>query len=176
MKTIKPLLINNLDFALSEQTTSGSVDLPALQRLIDLLALPIGELDQYYQMASIQYKLAGFARKHNHASLHLAVDAELPTFCQRCLGEMTLQLRLDFDYIISDIEPSEFDADDDIDWLEASREMNVWELIEDELLIAFPIAPVHSAAQQEKCVSYNMQSGEKPNPFAVLKNLPKKSS
>lgn len=61
-------------------------------------------------------------------------------------------------------------------FVEASREMNVWELVEDELLIAFPIAPVHSAEHQKECVAYIKQSGEKPNPFAVLKDFAKKSS
>jgi uncharacterized protein len=43
--------------------------------------------------------------------------------------------------------------------------MNLTELIEDELLIAMPIAPLHEA----DCIKATMQSGEKPNPFAILK-------
>ena len=43
--------------------------------------------------------------------------------------------------------------------------MNVLQLIEDELLLAMPIAPTHA----EACNKASMQSGEKPNPFAVLK-------
>ncbi len=45
--------------------------------------------------------------------------------------------------------------------------MNVMELIEDELLMAMPIAPTHT----ESCIAEKIQSGDKPNPFAVLKGL-----
>jgi len=54
---------------------------------------------------------------------------------------------------------------DEIDWLEASQEMDLTALIEDELLIAMPIAPMH----ETDCLKTSLQSGEKPNPFAVLK-------
>ncbi|MES2636527.1 MAG: YceD family protein [Pseudomonadota bacterium] len=173
---MKPLLINNLDFAVSEQTLSGTAELLALQRLNDLLALSVEQSAQHMQTAKIQYTLVGAAKKHSQPSLHLSVDAQLPTVCQRCLNEMSVQLNLDFDYLISDTEPVEFDGNDDVDWLEASREMSLWELIEDELLIAFPIAPLHSSEHQQECIQYNKQSGEKPNPFAVLKDFAKKSS
>ncbi len=171
MSQIKPLLINNLEFAVSEQAVSGSVELSVLQRLGELLVLQ----DEHQQPASIQYTLAGAANKYSQPSLHLTIDANLPTICQRCLNEMSVQLKLSFDYLISDTESVGFDENDDLDWLESSREMNVWDLIEDELLIAFPIAPVHSSEQQE-CIQHTKQSGEKPNPFAVLKDFAKKSN
>lgn len=172
MATIKPLLINNLEFAISEQIVSGDVELTALTRLNDLLALK----NERQQAAKIHFTLIGAAKKFSQPSLHLTIDAELPSTCQRCLNEMNVALKLDFDYLISDSEPASFDENDELDWLESSREMPVWEVIEDELLIAFPIAPVHSAANQQVCVQYTKQSGEKPNPFAVLKDFGKKSS
>jgi len=172
MATIKPLLINNLEFAISEQVVSGSVELAALTRLNDLLALKI----ERQQTAKIHYTLIGKAKKFSQPSLHLTIDAKLPTTCQRCLNEMNVLLKLDFDYLISDSAPASFDENDDLDWLESAREMHVWEVIEDELLIAFPIAPVHSSAHQQECIQLTKQSGEKPNPFAALKDFAKKPS
>ncbi|WP_232496451.1 YceD family protein [Methylotenera versatilis] len=172
MAIMKPLLINNLEFAVSEQIVSGSVELTSLQRLNDLLVLKI----ERQQTAKIHFTLIGEAKKFSQPSLHLTIDAELPAICQRCLNEMKVPLKLDFDYLISDSEPAGFDESDDLDWLESAREMHVWEVIEDELLIAFPIAPVHSAVNQQECIQYTKQSGEKPNPFAVLKDFAKKSS
>ena len=174
--TKKPLLINNLDFAISEQVISGNIELSTLQRLNDLLAVTSEQQAKQSQLAQIQYTLKGAAKIHSQPSLHLLIDAELPASCQRCLSEMSVLLKLEFDYLISDAEPAEFDGNDEIDWLQASREFNVSELIEDELLIAFPIAPLHSAEQQNECIEYNKQSGEKPKPFAVLKDFAKKSS
>lgn len=168
---MKPLLINNLEFSASEQLASGSIELTSLQRLGELLVLQV----EHQEPASIQYTLAGSEKKHSLPSLHLTINASLPAICQRCLNEVSVQLKLSFDYLINDTEPVGFDENDDLDWLEASREMNVWGLVEDELLIAFPIAPMHSAQQQE-CIPYTKQSGEKPNPFAVLKDFAKKSN
>jgi uncharacterized protein len=169
---MKPLLINNLEFAVSEQSVSGSVALTVMQRLNELLVLQT----EHQQTADIQYTLGGSAKKYSQPSLHLTIDANLPAVCQRCLSEMNVQLKLSFDYLINETEPVGFDENDDLDWLEASREMNVWEVVEDELLIAFPIAPVHSSEHQQECVQYIKQSGENPNPFAVLKDFAKKSS
>jgi uncharacterized protein len=45
--------------------------------------------------------------------------------------------------------------------------MDVVQLIEDEIIMALPIAPTH----EQNCGPQVMQSGEKPNPFAVLKGL-----
>ena len=159
--------INNLEFALSEQTISGGVDVANMQRLSNMLLLQ----PESQSMADIQYTLAGFAKKYSLPSLHLSINAQLPVACQRCLNEMCVQLKLEFDYLITSSEPTEFDENDDLDWLEVSQSMQVWELIEDELLIAFPIAPVHSHEYANDCAQHKMQSGEKPNPFSVLKGL-----
>jgi uncharacterized protein len=45
--------------------------------------------------------------------------------------------------------------------------MDVKLLVEDEVILALPIAPVHD----NDCTPVTMQSGEKPNPFAALKGL-----
>jgi uncharacterized protein len=45
--------------------------------------------------------------------------------------------------------------------------MDLQKLIEDEIIMATPIAPTHEG----HCAQGTMQSGEKPNPFAVLKGL-----
>ena len=97
----------------------------------------------------------------------MCIKTKLPVICQRCLDEMLVDLDLNFDYLISDSVADELDNNDEIDWIESNVEMNYHELIEDELLLAMPIAPVHKNA----CSKTNTQSGEKPNPFAVLKNL-----
>lgn len=172
MSEIKPLLINNLELSVTEQAVSGVVELNTLQRLDELLVLQA----ERQQPANIQYTLTGSAKKYSYPSLHLTIDANLPAVCQRCLSEVAVRLKLSFDYLISDTEPIGFNGNDDLDWLETSREMNVWDVIEDELLIAFPIAPVHSLEQQNECVQHSKQSAEKPNPFAVLKDFAKKSN
>ena len=80
---------------------------------------------------------------------------------------MELDLSVDYTYVIAEAEPESFEGDEDVDWLEISREMNVDELVEDELLIAMPLGPLHEHA----CKPLVKEDVEKPNPFAVLKDL-----
>ena len=154
------LIINNLEFAEAQQTLAGEIDAANCERLaVTLSASGKG--------ANINFKLTGAAKQLRNPGLHLHIEAKLPVTCQRCLDEMQVQLNLDFNYIICNELPLETDENDDTDWLEAAPDMNVQALIEDELLLAMPIAPMHA----HDCSQQSMQSGEKPNPFAVLKGL-----
>ena len=157
---INYLVINNLEFAEAQQTLTGEINALNCERLAETL-LPSSK------GAHISFKLTGAAKQLRNPSLHLHIEAKLPVTCQRCLDEMLVHLNLDFDYIICKELPIEIDENDDTDWLEAAPEMNVQELIEDELLLAMPIAPMHD----HDCSKQSMQSGEKPNPFAALKSL-----
>ena len=76
-------------------------------------------------------------------------------------------IALTFDYVISESETDAFDENDNIDCVGMSREMNLNALIEDELLIAIPLAPTHQPA----CKPLTTESGEKHNSFSALKNL-----
>ena len=65
--------------------------------------------------------------------------------------------------------------------LALSREFNLMELIEDELLMALPLVPRHEMCpvQPKMTVSdddFESTSGDKPNPFAVLGSLKVKKS
>jgi uncharacterized protein len=77
---------------------------------------------------------------------------------------MKVDVSLIFDYLITNIEPGD---SDEVDWLEPMPEMNVKDIIEDELLMAMPIAPTH----ETQCAQVTLESGEKVHPFAALKDL-----
>ena len=158
--TMNELVINNLEFAQTQQTLTGEIDALKCERLAETL-VPKGK------GAHINFKLTGAAKQLRNPSLHLHIEAKLPVTCQRCLDEMLVSINLDFNYIICNALPTEIDENDDTDWLEAAPETDVQDLIEDELLLAMPIAPMHD----HDCNKQSMQSGEKPNPFAVLKGL-----
>ena len=156
---MKPTLINNLEFAQKNLEITGDLNVAECQRLAETLS------KSAETPANIRYTLAGAAKKLHLPSLHLSVDATLPVLCQRCLEAMQVTLNLTFDYLICESALDEMDENDEMDWLEPAQRMNLGELIEDELLIAMPIAPVHAT----DCTKASMQSGDKPNPFAVLK-------
>ena len=156
---MKPTLINNIEFAEKNLEIAGKIEASSCERLLELLNVSSENL------ADIRYKLIGTAKKQQLPNLNLSIQAKLPVLCQRCLAPMQLNFALTFDYVISAQAPLEAEENDEIDWLEAAPNMNVNELIEDELLIAMPIAPKHDNG----CAPATTQSGEKPNPFAVLK-------
>lgn len=158
---MKSLIINNLEFAQNQQKLVDSFEVSSLKRLTEALALH----DKNSKSAIIHFELAGDCKQLSQPSLHLRIKTELPVICQRCLEEMLIHLDLSFDYLISNTAIDAVDENDEIDWLEASHEMDLHALIEDELLLALPIAPVH----EKNCTKLSMQSGEKPNPFAMLK-------
>jgi uncharacterized protein len=158
---MKTLTINNLEFAQKQQKIADKIATFDLKRLQETLALHEGNT----HLASIYFELTGDSARFRQPSLHLHIKSKLPVICQRCLEEMQVNLELSFDYLISNNPVNALDESDEIDWIEAENEMDVQELVEDELLLAMPIAPVHA----ENCSKLSLQSGEKPNPFAVLK-------
>lgn len=157
--TQKSLIINNLEFAKNQLELNDRLMTAQLPRLAETLV--------NQEKSQVQFQLSGSGKQFRQPSLHLNIKASLAVTCQRCLDEMVVDLNLNLDYLISNTEISEAEESDEIDWLEESHEMDVCELIEDELLLALPIAPTHA----HDCSKLSTQSGDKPNPFAALKGL-----
>ena len=114
--------------------------------------------------------------------LHLTAQTHLPQTCQRCLGEVLLPLEVERSYrFVADEAAAEAQDDEsEEDVLAISREFNLLALIEDELLMALPLVPMHDVCPvQPKMVAADADfegDGEavgagKPNPFAVLAAL-----
>lgn len=177
--SIQPLLIDNIAFAKRNESVSGTLRLADCVRLTDLLQSQRPEplsadflSDNDPAVNVIDYALSGETNAVGQHYLHLVLNASLTTYCQRCLELMPLKLNLNFHYLISDKGFNDLEVDyvedsDDFDVQEASQAMDLHALIEDEIIMATPIAPVH----ENNCVKAPMQSGDKPNPFAVLKGL-----
>lgn len=111
--------------------------------------------------------------------LHLKAHTHLPQTCQRCLGEVSSLLEVDRSYrFVADEATAEAEDDEcDEDLLAISREFNLLELIEDELLMALPQVPMHDICPvQPKMAAVDEDFEDeghegKPNPFAVLAAL-----
>jgi uncharacterized protein len=159
---MKKFVISNLEFAQTQQKLIETFAAFDCKRLAEMLLAQ----DKNAEPVTIHFELIGDCKRFRQPSLHLNIRAKLPVICQRCLDKMQVEMDLNFDYLISNTAISELDESDEMDWLEVDNEMNLLELIEDELLLALPIAPTHA----ENCTKLSMQSGEKPNPFAILKD------
>jgi uncharacterized protein len=179
--TNQTFIIDNLAFAARGERLEVSLpltDFPRLSELIESQFAEVGAIKKHADVASankegyVSFSLTGEKNVLGQCYLHLALNASLITSCQRCLSPMPLSLSLNFHYLVSDVEASPLDdveasIGDDFDLQEASQEMDVKLLVEDEVILALPIAPVHD----NDCAPVTMQSGEKPNPFAALKGL-----
>ncbi|MDO8455779.1 MAG: DUF177 domain-containing protein [Burkholderiaceae bacterium] len=115
--------------------------------------------------------------------LHLQAKTHLPQVCQRCLADVDLALEVDRSYrfVVDEATAEAQDDESEEDVLALSREFNLMELIEDELLMALPLVPRHEVCpvQPKMAVSdddFESTSGDKPNPFAVLGSLKVKKS
>ncbi len=113
--------------------------------------------------------------------LHLQAQATLPQICQRCLADVDLTLDVDRAYrFVADEATAEAQDDDcEEDVLALSREFNLKELIEDELLMALPLVPRHEVCPVQPKMTvvdedFDGAGGDKPNPFAVLSTLKSK--
>jgi uncharacterized protein len=111
--------------------------------------------------------------------LHMVASTGLPLSCQRCLGPVETLLEVDRWYrFVADEATAELeDEDSEEDVLALEPRPNVLELLEDELLMAMPLVPMHA-----KCpVAVTLQVGDlgpeageissSKNPFAQLSRL-----
>lgn len=93
----------------------------------------------------MQYQLSGVTEAGRPA-LRLQVQATLWLTCQRCLEKYPEQLNLDSVLPIArnDAELAQWEADDPmLDALVADPRLEVAALVEDEILLGLPVAPLH---------------------------------
>lgn len=111
--------------------------------------------------------------------LHLQATVEVPLTCQRCLGPVQTPLQLDrwFRFVATEAVAEAQDDDCEEDLLALEPRPNLIELLEDELLMALPLVPMHetcpvgvptaSAGSPDDAA----QAPERPNPFQALAQL-----
>ena len=112
--------------------------------------------------------------------LRLKASASLPLICQRCLHpvDVPLEVEREFRFVADEATAEALDGDSDEDLLALSREFDLRELIEDELLMALPVVPRHEECPTDVTLAssdedFEQASADKPNPFAALAGLRK---
>ncbi|MDR0224818.1 MAG: YceD family protein [Burkholderiaceae bacterium] len=110
--------------------------------------------------------------------LHLHADAVVPMTCQRCLATAPIPLEVNrsFRFVADEAAAEAEDDDSEEDLLALSREFDLLELIEDELLMELPVVPSHETCpepvnMQSSDADFVQASEQKVNPFAVLRGL-----
>lgn len=110
--------------------------------------------------------------------LHLTVDSSLPLICQRCLGPVDISEHVNqsFRFVASEEAAAAQDDEAEEDVLVLSRDFNLADLIEDEVLMALPVIPCHETCPVVLPLTavdsgFEAAGTEKRNPFAVLAKL-----
>lgn len=156
-------VINNIEFAQKALEIHDIISVSQFARLADMLADMAGRLD---------CRLQGGKDADNAAFIRLQIQGQLNLICQRCLQPCKYDISIDqhFKLVRDEAEmPAPEDERDDEDFLPIQAEMPVLELMEDELLLALPIAPKHEEGECSNESSINEY--KKPNPFAKLEML-----
>jgi len=154
-------VIDGLEFARAAARLQGAWPVAEFLRLHDALRSTAGTL---------RYELCGVPEEQGRPTLRLKVGGALQLTCQRCLGalefslQMEVALRLATTQEEMDAEPLQADGPESI---LAGKEMRVQALVEDEVLLAIPIAPRHESCDSSAAGA----EGRKQTPFAGLRGL-----
>lgn len=153
----QPGVIDGLQFARAAETLGGTLGMSQLRRLAELQCATDG----------ISYQISGRTDAEGRCWLRIVADGRLAVQCQRCLGPIELAIGVDCELLLAASEREIATAEDQVDRVLAGKRMSVGEMVEDEILLSLPMAPVH-----EQCGDLQRGPGEgRPNPFAGLAGL-----
>lgn len=154
-------------FAVEGQSVFGDVPLADLGRLADVL------VDQH---GKLSYSVTGELGRERQVRLRVKASGTLALRCQRCLGRM--EWPLDIETVLQLVRkgqpiPDEELENDEFDAIEATADMDALALVEDEVVLAMPIAPRH-----ENCDVPRPSKGvaTRESPFASLDKLGKRDA
>ncbi len=149
-------------FARGRSSLEGDLTLASLNRVRDSLALTDGEL---------HYRLSGFLDEQGQPGLRCEVQACLQLICQRCLEPLAFTLNIDSRLLFESQAANDFDGDCDTpDRIKVYPDMPVALIVEEEVLLALPMAPRHTQACEAP-----PQAEQNVHAFAALAQLKTKT-
>ncbi|HPR43153.1 DUF177 domain-containing protein [Ottowia sp.] len=165
--------------AQARQTLASTELLQHYERLAQECKGPVADLTLKWQATGETRSLASGS---SHPALHLRAETALPLTCQRCLGEVPTPVAVDrhFVFLPDEDTAAALDDDEEDDLLVLARDFDLHAMIEDEMLLALPLVPMHETCPAPvKTVAqdadFDAAGGERPNPFAALAALKKRS-
>jgi uncharacterized protein len=154
-------LIDSLQFAHTGAVLTGEVAAASLPRLRDLLASDRGVL---------KYRLHGLLAD-SKPRIDCIIEGTVEVTCQRCLENLSFAVNVSNRLLLVTSEadlPNMAEEDEDLDALVADPNMDAMAWIEDEIILALPIAPRHDF----ECVHKQQdQTAAEHRPFAALAQL-----
>lgn len=160
-----PVIIEPLRLAEVGRQLHGRLPLAEFRRLAPALHEVRGEVEVDLEFGKDELHMACL-RGHLHTRLQL--------ICQRCLQPMALPVDAEFALGLVTTDEAADQLPADYEPLMVSGPMELAEIIEDELILAVPLVPMHPVGE---CPAQSGQEGrledKAPHPFAVLARLKK---
>ena len=117
---------------------TGTLDVEASERLEDRTAPGPG---------AVTWRIEGTVDETGRPAIAIEIEGAVPVTCQRCLGDFPLAVDQRTVAVLarSEKEADELDATSDHEVLVADHALDAVALVEDELLLTLPYAPVHES-------------------------------
>ncbi|MCX8522078.1 MAG: YceD family protein, partial [Rhodoferax sp.] len=134
-------------FAQNQGSLAGQATLGQFERL---LALSQGQGDATQVVYSARGEMRPDAAGKDQPWLFLSGHTTLSLVCQRCLEPVAMPISFDrpFRFVATEALAEVEDEESEEDVLVISKAFDVLELLEDELLLACPLVPMHSTCPQ----------------------------
>lgn len=155
-------LIDSIDFARQGKELRGQVSLSELPKVAEWLA---SDAEQ------VAFALVG-RLENGEEVLELSFQGQCQLVCQRCLEPLSHAINVSsIFWVVPESQFNEFSDDGDgRESIKADRQLDVYGLLEDELLLSLPLSPRHLETQ---CESLGTKAQETHGAFAVLAGLKK---
>lgn len=159
-------VIDSLEFARTGQSLRGSVLVSALARLRDSVDETPGV---------VEFRVKGGHDARRRPILCLDICGTLRLQCQRCLEALDYPLQLANTLLLVEAGEAAGGLDEeDAEWIEASTELDVAALVEDEILLSLPYAPRHEGECGKELAA--AKNGAGASAFARLAALKQESN
>ncbi|WP_395060684.1 YceD family protein [Polaromonas sp.] len=179
-KNLNARRLNMPAFAQAGEPLVELTPLQKMERLAQEIHGPAPDL-------GINWRATGELRARSGAEadvwVRLEAKTSLPLTCQRCMGPVATPLEIDQWYRFVDDEDIAMAEDDESeeDLLVMEPQFDLLAVVEDELLMALPLVPMHETCPVSPVFSAGeaelaLPEGEaevKPHPFAALAQLKK---
>jgi uncharacterized protein len=130
---------NAFELARDGGSLEGTFDVADLERLADRVA---------EGSSQVSWRIAGTRDEAGRPALEIAIEGEVPVTCQRCLSDFAYPVDHRTLAVLarSESEADALDEASDHEVVVADRPLDPAQLVEDELLLTLPFAPMHEEA------------------------------
>jgi uncharacterized protein len=159
-----PAIIDPIGLADKGARLRGDLPLAAMQRLVQSGVQGGGQ---------VTFDLHFARDTEGHRRLQGRIGAVLSLPCQRCLQGLSLTVALAPDLVLLAAGEGEDTVPEGADTLAVDAPLPLSRLVEDELILALPMMPMHPEGACEPAVTEDKAVETRPNPFAALAKLKK---